>query len=246
MSELYLSQLPNRVDLQGLERLELDDIVLGVYDAPQLTSLRPLVFPAIMQQRLLLALVPNLVDLGDMSRLETNLNLELTQTGLANLSPLSNLRSARILQLTNNERLEDVSALGGLEETELFTIHGHPLLRELPAFPLLSRIGNLDIENNDRLETLGSYPLLTQMSGGWSGQLKVRNNVSLQQIDGLAGLEQTDRVLIQSNASLRSISLPGLRRVTQTFYRHLQSAARSRHGHGALRRTGPRLQDCGQ
>ncbi|MEO8183651.1 MAG: hypothetical protein ABI895_33310 [Deltaproteobacteria bacterium] len=51
----------------------------------------------------------------------------------------------------------------------------------------------------------------------WAGELKVRNNASLRLLDGLAGLEQLDRVLIQGNASLRSIALPGLRRVTQSL-----------------------------
>ncbi|MEY2934224.1 MAG: hypothetical protein RL033_4973 [Pseudomonadota bacterium] len=217
VTELYLTRLPNLINLQGLERLELDDIMLEVYDAPRLQSLRPLVFPARMNHRLHLRQVPSLIDLGDISRLQSIEDLELNQTGLTHLDELVSLRSALILQLVNNPLLQEVSALSSLESTELFTFYGNPQLLQLPAFPVLSGVGNLTIEDNERLESIGSYPLLTWMVGGWNGELKVRNNASLQQIDGLAGLEQTDRVVIQANAKLRSIALPGLRSVTQSL-----------------------------
>jgi hypothetical protein len=217
VTALYLTRLPNLIDLQGLDRLELDDILLEVNDAPRLQSLRPLVFPARMSQRLLLRRVPSLSDLGDISRLESIVDLDLNQTALTHLDELASLRSALILQVVNNPLLQDVSALSGLVSTEFFTFYGNPQLLQLPAFPALSGVGTLTIEDNERLESIGSYPLLTWMGGGWSGELKVRNNASLQQVDGLAGLEQTDRVLIQANAKLRSITLPGLRRVTQSL-----------------------------
>jgi hypothetical protein len=214
--ELYVRNMPNLRNLEGLQNLEFERTVLGVGGNVNLESLEPLVFPRDMGPgRLLVQQNPKLSNLGDFGSVESLEYLELQGTALTNLDALSSLRRVLVLQVWSNPELIDASGLARLESTHLFTFGETARVETLPDFEQMVGAGLVSISSNAALVELPAFPRLGQLAGDWSGQLIVEDNPSLVELGGFQVLESADAVSIRRNASLTRVDLPALRDVRQ-------------------------------
>lgn len=211
--ELILSRMVNLRNLDGLQNLALDRVVLDLSDNANLETLQPLVFPPAMLGRLLVRSNPKLASLGDFGGVESLEYLHVQGSALTDLDDLVSLRRALVLQVNDNPLLRDAQGLASVQWTHFFLFAQHPEVTVLPDFGGMVQAGFVSISQNAQLRALPSFPLLTQLSGDWSGELILEDNPSLEEIDGFAALESADVIRVQRNESLTRMDLPSLQAV---------------------------------
>lgn len=159
-------------------------------------------------------------DLAPLSTLEHTGGLYITDN--ASLETLNGLEGLRVvddyLVLTNNDALEQASALNELIMSEFLVVHHNEHLRRLAEFPNL-RTNSLQIADNPLLEEL---PLLQGTFYAYSrtspeevllvsrGQVEISRNDSLQRFSVPQEWHGGVYVIIRQNAGLRELDLSDL------------------------------------
>jgi hypothetical protein len=203
-----LSGLENIVGLQSLE-----------INCTDLESLSGLPFPDTMGTVFITA--PALRDLGELDSNNIQ-SLLLIGTALEDLDELFTLQVVDVLNLSDNPELVDVSALDTLLSSvgSLF-ISNNVALTRLPEFTATSRLGELAVIGNPRLQNIPTFPrILADLEGfeeffelGRRDLLQfrpdgidIRSNPALEQLVLPAGLRAAGLVTIEGNPALASIS----------------------------------------
>ena len=130
---------------------------------------------------------------------------------ITDISALSELTTLARLLITDNQKLKFINdpmdnTNNGL--VNLATISGglliqnNPLLVNLNGFPLLTKVGDLSVLNNSRLQNIDGLSALSLING----HVAVQDNSRLQNIDGISALTRIGRgVDIWNNDNLQTI-----------------------------------------
>jgi len=132
---------------------------------------------------------------------------------LADLAGLEGLRAVHGLVLLDNPELADISALSTLRDARMVELRSNPGLETLRGLEGLNRVENLTLVDNGLFETAGLSHLREV------GQLTVAANQRLISLRGLNGLKRAGSVHIRNNRLLcGSLGLlPQLGEVTSTL-----------------------------
>jgi hypothetical protein len=204
-------------DLSGLENIVgLQTLEINCTD---LESLSGLPFPDTMSTVFITA--PALRDLGELDSRDVQ-TLLLIGTALENLDELSTLQGVGVLNLSDNPALVDANALDTLLTSvgSLF-ISNNVALTRLPDFTATSRLGELAVIGNPRLQNIPTFPRILSDFEGFQEFIElgrrdlllfrpdgidIRANSALEQVVLPAGLQAAGLVTIEDNPALRSIS----------------------------------------
>ncbi len=185
-------------DLDGLEKLELVEKTLSIFDNDLLRNISSL-------RNLSTVSILNISDnqlLPDISGLE--LITELTgiqlynNPALSDLTGLSNLEKTGFLQIAGN-KLAMLNGLEKLTSIENLTIDNSPDLFELKALSNLADLDNLYLANTGltdlvALERISALNVLT-----------IQNNGSLRTFEGLENIQRIQQLVVADNPVLNNI-----------------------------------------
>lgn len=188
-----LMTLPVLTSLHGLSALTTVGVDLQILEADSLTSLAGL---------------ERVTEIGDDLQLDEN-DLLVSLRGLDRLSFIGNdLEIDTCPQLPSLAGLEALTSLGGAIQLSHL-----PALGDLePLAGLSGEIQHVYLNDLDALETLAGLEGITSLFG----YLQIQYNGSLLNLDGLAQLTRTERVMIRRNNSLVDADLPSLESVRYT------------------------------
>ena len=177
-----------------------DNMIIGNYpnnpdetditDISGLSSLIEITGSGLIINRTQLSSVQGLANL-----VSNNENLVLTVTNnsqLVNLNGLGNFEILHDLFVTDNPMMNDVSGLTNLERVRFqFFMNRNNSLVNL-TLPAIQRVRNLNIENNNQLQSVSGLSTLQEVDAS----LYFQSNPMLQDFNGLNAVEYTPQLII--------------------------------------------------
>lgn len=125
------------------------------------------------------------------------------QALLRDIDELSEIKSARVIQIVNNLLLENLDGIENIEEiVASFIVLGNPSLKEIDGFDNIEQLSHLlFIEYNDNLESISGFQNLITMDAG----LSIEGNPKITTIEGFKKLQRAGTITIVSNDLLESV-----------------------------------------
>jgi hypothetical protein len=228
---------PNLVDLTGLGGLERWE-QLFLQGNESLASLDGLALPALGRPSIRIAGLPALRDVSALAGLEAVTMLQLSDTGLEHIAPLG-MTFASSLDISNNDALVDIDGFADLEVINGLSLNDNDVLENLPEWPALRRLTDVQIVNNAALASIPAYLTenddLTFVLGSVYGppssnpdvlhrlqfvMFEVGANPKLTSITLPTGLTRGQYVGVYDNPSLTALNLDALTQLDQLSIRN--------------------------
>jgi hypothetical protein len=217
---LQIIDAPFLTDLSGLEGATVHG--LRVASAPELVTLSSFALPADHQLEVLtLDAVPKLTEIAAFGGVElVHEPISLTNTGLAELGPFSQLISAEGgIGIAGNAELVDITALDRLALAPSLVLEDNAKLERLPEFSELRRLGVFIVRGNGALRELApEMPGLVAEEDGdtqvftteWR-LFQVQDNAALERVVLPGDASFLTKMFVARNGQLRELDTGGLR-----------------------------------
>ena len=145
--------------------------------------------------------------------------------GMTDLSVFRNVKSVdQFIAVTNTKDLRSLEGLENVESLLRLEITENERLRSLKGLENLKEVGVLEISNNPGLTSLEGLDRLEVFFEESEAPIEIRNNDSLEELDGFPVLKEAATISIQGNDNLKRITgFPQLER-TRLGLRILQNS----------------------